>query len=76
MKIIINSEGKNKKIYLPNFLIKSKFILKKICKEEKEELVDFILSVYKDLRKYIKENDHFPILEIESNEGEKIKIII
>ena len=76
MKIIINSEDINKKIYLPNCLIKSKFILNKLSKDNNEELKKFIISIYKDLRKYIRKNGHFIIVDIESNDGENIKIII
>ena len=78
MKIKIKNRIESSKkilILVPNFLIKSRLIWKVVIKNSEEEIKEellkimpVILKVYKTLKKVIKINGHFNLVEIESNE--------
>lgn len=78
MKIRIrNKEGFPKRLgfFIPTSLIKSKFAWKVAIKnsegEAKEELLKIqpvVLECYKALKNTIKENGHFNLVEVETNE--------
>lgn len=90
MKIIISNNNERKfYILLPSFLIKSKLISKCIYKKSSnntnnadndldikyEQVHLYIKNIYKHLKKYIKENGHFTLIEIK-NANNNIKIIL
>lgn len=64
MTIIICSENGKKKRWIPTCLIKGKLATHFLEKEEKGQFEAFILPFYKELKKYIKENGHFTLVEI------------
>ena len=85
MKIIIkNGDGKKIHLRIPTRLIKWKWIysfgLKQISDEKtKQEIMTFKENsscFYKTIRKYIKENGHFTLVDIKNSNGEIVKIII
>ena len=80
MKIYIRSNEKTKiKIWIPLSYLKYKFILKKIDKHiglDNHYLLDNGPNLYKILKKYIKTNGHFTLLEVKSVGGDEVKIII
>lgn len=81
MKIVIKTGNdkidKKRRItlVLPTFLIKSKIICKVISnnvdsEDEYLKIRYIIKTTYKELRKYIKENGHFKLLEVKSDDGD------
>lgn len=81
MKILVFNKEDNKifKIYLPLFLLKSKFINKLIIKNVNNDNVSNLLVniiSYKNIKHYIKLNGHFNLIEIYSSAGDIIKIRI
>lgn len=78
MKIKIKNRIESSKkilILVPNFLIKSRLIWKVVIKNSEEEIKEELLKImpvilkgYKTLKKVIKINGHFNLVEIESNE--------
>lgn len=68
MKIIVQSEDKNLKIYLPMRLVMSKSVIRLGFKgnKEVETHLPLINSCYHILKEYIKLNGHFTLVEIES----------
>ena len=80
MKIIIKRNSKKKlTFHVPLVLMKSKSFLLMISKninEDDKKNIKIIPTLYKDVKKYIKSNGHFTLLEVDSNQGDKVKIII
>ena len=74
MKIKVLNEGKKIYLFLPLFFIKFKIIRNSIP-EEYKEYRDILPVIYKELRKYVKENGHFTFVEVESNDT-YVKIVI
>lgn len=77
MKIkVISPEEKVKiNISIPTILIKSKLVLNNINKYAGVDIdVDIFRKMYKSLRTYIKENGHFNLVEVNSKDGNYIKI--
>ena len=80
MKIIIKRNSKKKLTFrVPLVLMKSKSFLLMISKninEDDKKNIKLITTLYKDVKKYIKSNGHFTLLEVDSDQGDKVKIII
>lgn len=80
MKIIIKDESTNLKLYLPLSLIKSQLIMSCILKKASKELQDFIKSampfIYKELKRYKKENGRIDLINISSANGDVVRVII
>ena len=80
MKIIIKRNSKKKlTFHVPLVLMKSKSFLLMIAKKANEnhkKNIKLITTSYKDVKKYIKSNGHFTLLEVDSDQGDKVKIII
>ena len=79
MKIKVKpNEGKiTFRFWLPTSALKSKLISKQLSKYCKGTNIDFsnIMPVlYKSLKKYIKENGHFTLIDIVSSDGDKVII--
>lgn len=74
MKIYIKSnDGHNIKLWLPTSLLKSKFILNNIKKyggTDIEPLMKSLPIIFKNLKKYIKEQGHFTLLEVSSGDNQ------
>ena len=92
MKIVIRQIDENKKrglsLTLPNFLLKSNFIIKIILKSVyknintttdlkklKTKTKTFIKGIYKKLKKYTKKYGHFTLIDITSDDF-YLKIIV
>ena len=58
-------------IWLPNGIIKSRFVLRLMKMEEYYDIVDLFLF---EIKKYLKENGHFNLVEIETEDNVKIVI--
>lgn len=73
---MISPEEKVKiNISIPNILIKSKLVLNSINKYAGVNIdSDIFRKMYKSLRSYIKENGHFNLVEVNSKDGNYIKI--
>ena len=80
MKIIIKRNSKKKlTFHVPLVLMKFKSFLLMIAKKANEndkKNIKLITTLYKDVKKYIKSNGHFTLLEVDSDQGDKVKIII
>lgn len=78
MQIHINSdEGYKIKLWLPTSLLRSKILIKIIKKKggiDINPLMDMLPIIYKTLKKYIKKYGHFVLVDIESNDGNKVFI--
>ena len=75
IKVISKEEKVRINLVLPTSLIKSKIILNKIKKYSGVDLdINTFKNMYKVLKDYIKENGHFNLVEVISNDGEYIKI--
>ena len=75
IKVISKEEKVKINIVLPTSLIKSKIILNKIKKYSGVDLdINTFKNMYKVLKDYIKENGHFNLVEVITNDGEYIKI--
>ena len=80
MRIYIKSnDGHGIKLWFPTSLLKSKFVLNYIIKlnSNKEDinidiepLMESLPIIYKNLKKYIKEQGHFTLLEVSSGGNE------
>lgn len=82
MKIVIKDkkERKNVVLYFPLSFIKMPFVIKKLnssnninLPEENKELLNII---YKVLKRFVKENGHFNLVEINENNGDVVLIRI
>lgn len=74
MKIVIKTLKRDQEfhrfiLYLPTSLIKAKYIWKKLIKNEfiKSEQIIEVKKIYKELRKYVKANGHFNLIEVSDN---------
>lgn len=80
MKIKIKSdEGDKFNFWLPNSLLKSKFILKCMIKyggKDLEPLLNSLPIMYKALKEYIKKHGHFVLVDVESSDGNKVFITV
>jgi len=78
MKIKIRSEGKKIFIPIPNFLMTSKFILKKISKHLDIEGIssENIRNFQKVFRKVRKQFKGLLLVDVESSSGEIVKIYL
>ena len=78
MKLHIKSnEGYNIRLWLPTCLLKSKLIYKALLKTGGNSLlplIDLLPKYYNHLRKYIKNNGHFVLVDIISADGDNVKI--
>ena len=75
IKVISKEEKVKINLVLPTSLIKSKIILNKINKYSRVDLdMNTFKNMYKVLKDYIKENGHFNLVEVITNDGEYIKI--
>lgn len=77
MKITIQEhDGKKLSLLLPTFLLKSKLVTKFISKysDDSKIILDITPKIYKILKQYIRENGHFVLVDIISNEGDKVYI--
>lgn len=89
MKIYIryNEDGKNHtiRLWLPLFILKQKWIYRAVSKNTDNKnitldndglnkLVDISSIAYKDLKKFIKENGHFNLVEVDATDGTKVVI--
>lgn len=75
IKVISKEEKVRINLVLPTSLIKSKIILNKIKKYSGVDLdINTFKNMYKVLKDYIKENGHFNLVEVITNDGEYIKI--
>lgn len=66
-------ENKSTVHLIPMFILKSRSVAR-LCKIE--EYYPFLRSGYYALRDYVKENGHFDLVEIDCNDGDKIKMRI
>lgn len=82
MKIVIKDkkERKNIVLYFPLSFIKMPFVIKKLnssnninLPEENKELLN---EIYKVLKRFVKENGHFNLVEINENNGDVVLIRI
>lgn len=62
MIVNIRVEKLKFKLFLPTSLLKSRFIVKRITGSENDSL--YIKNLYRTIKKYIKENGHFTLLEL------------
>ena len=75
IKVISKEEKVKINLVLPTSLIKSKIILNKIKEYSGVDLdINTFKNMYKVLKDYIKENGHFNLVEVITNDGEYIKI--
>ena len=78
MKLKIKEkDGFGLSLWLPTSVIKSKLFLRIISKRSDNNVkiyLDVIPTIYKSLRKYIKENGHFVLVDITSSDGDKVYI--
>lgn len=75
IKVISPEEKVKINISIPNILIKSKLVLNSINKYAGVDIdCDIFRKMYKSLRSYIKENGHFNLVEVNSKDGNYIKI--
>lgn len=73
MVVNIRIEKLKFKLFLPTSLLKSRFIVKKITCNGTENL--WAKDLYKTVKKYVKENGHFTLLELcDSQENTYITI--
>ena len=74
MQVKIKSKNyKEFKIYLPLFMLKVLLFLAR--SDEIDRFLPLIKIVLKDVKRYVRENGHFELVEIET-EGNKVKIIV
>ena len=65
------------KLWLPTSLLKSKLIIRCIKKHAGKDVQAFITALpilYKELKKYIKKNGHFVLVDVEGSDGYKVFI--
>lgn len=71
------AEGRGINLWLPTSLLKSKFIvsiIKKNIDNKTKIYLDMIPQIYKSLKKYIKQNGHFILVDVDSSDGDKVLI--
>ena len=74
---IKDADGSSLKFWLPNSWIKSRIlgkIIKKNYGEQSTAILNITPAIYKSLKKYIKENGHFVLVDITSSDGDKVYI--
>ena len=79
MKIYIkNNDGFNLKLWLPTSFLKRKFMMKFITQNAdiSEQINALLPRFYNELKKFIKQNGHFTLVDITSADGEKVMIKI
>lgn len=78
MKIIIRDEGKKRTIPIPNFILTSKFIIRKIAKESKLEDISKkqIRQFAKGLKKIRKQFKGLLLVDVEEKNGAIVKIYL
>lgn len=78
MKIVIRSEDSKKLVLrFPLVFIKSRLFLKIISLSEEHIVVsDIIKKAYKELKKFIRENGHFVLINVISSDGTKVKVVV
>ncbi len=81
MKLTVREGGKTRlKLWLPNFILKTKLIPKLILSEttstceQIDNLQKLLASVHKHLKTYVKANGHFTLLETYSKDGDTVVI--
>ena len=75
IKVISPEEKVKINISIPTVLIKSRLVLNSINKYAGVDIdADIFRKMYKSLRSYIKENGHFNLVEVNSKDGNYIKI--
>lgn len=76
MKIQIIRDANTKLSFsLPTSLIKRRIVWKRVLKNSFVDIKK-IKKIYPKIKKYIKENGHFSLVEVQSHNGECVKIII
>lgn len=82
MKIVIKDkkERKNIVLYFPLSFIKMPFVIKKLNSSNNinlpEENKKLLNEIYKVLKRFVKENGHFNLVEINENNGDVVLIRI
>ena len=85
MKIIISSERFRFAQHLPIWFIKTRYTAKKILENSNDKEIDSseiaklqkqIKSIYKFLKKFVRENGHFTLIDVEEKSGDKVLIKI
>ena len=80
MKLIIIRPRLKLFFWAPNSILRWKWIWKKIISSKEqiefEEIVDFIPFFIKGLKQYVKTQGHFYLLDIQAEDGTKVKIKI
>lgn len=79
MKVAISYKSKKKNInfWLPNSVIKTKVFWRWISNDinlNNEDLIYILRSLYKQLKKYVKQNGHFYLITIKTNDGKLVTI--
>lgn len=77
MKIkIYDAESKKKLVFLfPVSAVKWRFIWRYTGAEYKK-YYKISKDIYKALKKYVRENGHFDLVDVDSNDGDRVKIRI
>lgn len=73
IKIYDAESKKNMIFFFPTSAVKSRFLWR-LAGSEYEKYRLLSKKMYKNLKAYIKENGHFDFVDIDSNDGDKIKI--
>lgn len=76
MKLKIRSESKNLTLWLPTFILKMKFLRRFVNDEKTRKFLECMPKVYKELKKYIKSQGHFVLVDVMSSDGEGVQIIV
>ena len=80
MKLVISRHHLKLFFWAPTSILKWKWLWKKIISSteqiEYEELVNLIPFIIKGLKLYVKTQGHFYLLEVEAEDGTKVKIRI
>lgn len=78
MKIYISRPRLKLFFWVPTSILRWKWMWKKMvsCADyvEYDELVELLPSVVKGIKKYIKTNGHFYIVDVQATDGTKVKI--
>lgn len=87
MKIRIKADGHNINLWLPNSLLKSRFVygiikssVKRNAKNEEDNQIPLthkqLVEMYNVIKQCVKVNGHFNLVDVESHDGEKVLIRI
>lgn len=87
MKIRVKADGHNINLWLPNSLLKSRFVygiikssVKRNAKNEEDNQIPIthkqLVEMYNVIKQCVKANGHFNLVEVESHDGEKVLIRI